>query len=131
MAKHIDRVAMVTGGGSGIGRAVSVALAAAGFTVVIAGRRPGPLRATVREIESRGGRVLAVPADVADRESVTKLFARTRRSLGRLDLLFNNAGITGPTLPMEEVPYADWRAVVDTNLSGTFFCTQEAIGMMK
>ncbi len=131
MAKHIDKVAMVTGGGSGIGRAVAIALAGAGFTVVIAGRRPGPLRATVREIESRVGRALAVAADVADRESVTKLFARTRRSLGRLDLLFNNAGITGPTLPIEDVPYDDWRAVVDTNLSGTFLCTQEAIRMMK
>src|SRR5258705_11002033 len=106
-----EKVAIVTGGGSGIGRAVAIALARAGYTVVVAGRRPAVLRGTVREIEATGGRALAVRTDVSDPESVRGLFAKTRRAVGRLDLLFNNAGITGPTAPLEDIAFEDWRAV--------------------
>src|SRR5258706_4712139 len=126
-----EKVAIVTGGGSGIGRAVAIALAGAGYAVVVAGRRLAVLRRTVRDVEAAGGGDLAARTDVTNPESVRGLFAKTGRAFGRLDLLFNNAGITGPTAPLEEIAYEDWRAVVDTNLTGAFLCTQEAIKMMK
>jgi NAD(P)-dependent dehydrogenase (short-subunit alcohol dehydrogenase family) len=124
----MTRVAVVTGAGSGIGRAVSVALAADGFAVVLAGRRPEPLDSTAAEI---GGGAIAVPCDVADPASVAGLFAAVRERFGRLDLLVNNAGIGAPAIPLEEVSLERWRAVVDTNLTGAFLCTQEAFRIMK
>jgi NAD(P)-dependent dehydrogenase (short-subunit alcohol dehydrogenase family) len=126
-----DRVAIVTGGGSGIGSAVALALAGAGFAVVVAGRRREPLDEVVREGQASGARLLAVPADVTDPASVRGLFDATREAFGRLDLLFNNAGVGAPAVPMEDLPLEQWRAVVDTNLTGTFLCTREAIRLMK
>jgi NAD(P)-dependent dehydrogenase (short-subunit alcohol dehydrogenase family) len=126
-----ERVAIVTGGGSGIGSAVALALAGAGFAVVVAGRRREPLDEVVREGRASGARLLAVPADVTDPASVRGLFDATREAFGRLDLLFNNAGVGAPAVPMEDLPLEQWRAVVDTNLTGTFLCTREAIRLMK
>ena len=126
-----DGVAIVTGGGSGIGRAVAAALAHEGYAVVVAGRRREPLEETVREGQASGGRLLAVPTDVADPGSVAALFATTRETFGRLDLLFNNAGMGAPAVPLEDLPFEQWKVVVDTNLTGAFLCTQEAIRLMK
>jgi NAD(P)-dependent dehydrogenase (short-subunit alcohol dehydrogenase family) len=128
-----DRVAIVTGGGTGIGRAVAVALARDGFAVAVAGRRPEPLEETVRlgTAEAPGARLLAVPADVTDPASVRALFTRTVEAFGRLDLLFNNAGAGAPAVPMEDLTVEQWRAVVDVNLTGAFLCTQEAVRRMK
>jgi len=125
------RVAIVTGGGSGIGRAVALALAREGFSVVVAGRRREALEATVAEGARLGADLLAVPADVTDPVAVRALFARTRETFGRLDLLFNNAGQGAPAVPLEDLTYEQWRAVVDTNLTGAFLCTQEAFKIMK
>jgi NAD(P)-dependent dehydrogenase (short-subunit alcohol dehydrogenase family) len=125
------KIAIVTGAGSGIGRHVAVALAREGYSVVVAGRRKEPLEATAlktREVDSQS---LVVAADVSDPVSVQELFARTKETFGRLDLLFNNAGISGPALSLEELPYEQWKSVIDTNLSGTFLCTQEAFKIMK
>jgi NAD(P)-dependent dehydrogenase (short-subunit alcohol dehydrogenase family) len=124
----MTRVAVVTGAGSGIGRAVSGALAADGFTLVLAGRRPGPIEATAAEL---GGNAVAVPCDVSDAASVAELFGVVRARFGRLDLLFNNAGIGTPAIPLEDLPLERWKAVVDTNLTGAFLCTQEAFRIMK
>ena len=124
------KVALVTGGGSGIGKASALALAREGFAVVIAGRRPEPLQAVVSEIEGLQGRALGVPTDVGDPESVEALFAATKAKFGRLDVLFNNAGF-GANAPIEELEFARWKAVVDTILTGSFLCTQQAFRMMK
>jgi NAD(P)-dependent dehydrogenase (short-subunit alcohol dehydrogenase family) len=124
----VTRVAVVTGAGSGIGRAVSRALAADGFDVVLAGRRPAPIEAAAEEL---GGDAVAVPCDVSDAASVAALFAVVRERFGRLDLLFNNAGIGAPAVPLEELSLERWQAVVDTNLTGAFLCTQEAFRIMK
>ena len=125
------KVAMVTGGGSGVGRCAALALVEDGYSVVIAGRRASALE----EVRSAAGdaaeRVLAVPADIGDPEAVRALFAATKDRFGRLDLLFNNAGIGGPPVPLEDIPYEDWMAVVAVNLTGMFLCTQEAFRMMK
>jgi NAD(P)-dependent dehydrogenase (short-subunit alcohol dehydrogenase family) len=126
-----QRVAVVTGAGSGIGRATALALAREGYAVVAAGRRLEPLEKTVEEAGSVGGRALAVPTDVTDPSSVKALFAATRDAFGRLDLLFNNAGMGAPPVPLEDLTYEEWRSVVDTNLTGAFLCTQEAFRMMK
>ena len=125
------KVAIVTGAGTGIGRAVALALVEDGYSVVFAGRRVGLLDAAVRSAGDAASRCLAVPADVTDPNSVRALFATTKERFGRLDLLFNNAGIGTPPVPMEDLPFEQWKAVVDTNLNGAFLCTQEAIRMMK
>jgi NAD(P)-dependent dehydrogenase (short-subunit alcohol dehydrogenase family) len=124
------KVALVTGGGSGIGKASALALAKEGFAVVVAGRRPEPLNAVVGEIEGLQGRALGVPTDVGDPASVAALFAATKAKFGRLDVLFNNAGF-GANAPIEELEFSKWKAVVDTILTGSFLCTQQAFRMMK
>jgi NAD(P)-dependent dehydrogenase (short-subunit alcohol dehydrogenase family) len=123
------KIALVTGAGSGIGRAVALALAREGYGVVLAGRRAEALAETAR---LAGGDCLAVPSDVTDPASVAALFAAVKARHGRLDVLFNNAGTGAPgTILMEDLSVAQWRAVVDTNLSGVFYCMQEAFRMMK
>jgi NAD(P)-dependent dehydrogenase (short-subunit alcohol dehydrogenase family) len=124
------KVALVTGGGSGIGKASALALAREGFAVVVAGRRPEPLQAVVSEIEGLQGKALGVPTDVGDPASVEALFAQAKATFGRLDVLFNNAGF-GANAPIEDLEYAKWKAVVDTILTGSFLCTQQAFRMMK
>jgi NAD(P)-dependent dehydrogenase (short-subunit alcohol dehydrogenase family) len=125
-----EKVALVTGGGSGIGKASALALAEEGFAVVVAGRRPEPLQTVVNEIESKQGRALGVPTDVGNPEAVRDLFAKTRQTYGRLDVLFNNAGF-GAAGPIEELPYERWKGVIDSILNGSFLCTQEAFKIMK
>jgi NAD(P)-dependent dehydrogenase (short-subunit alcohol dehydrogenase family) len=125
-----DKVAIVTGAGSGIGKASALALLREGWAVVLAGRRKDALEAVARE-STPGARTLVVPTDVADPAAIRALFARTKEAFGRLDLLFNNAGIGAPAVPLEDLPYEQWKAVVDTNLTGSFICTQEAFKMMK
>jgi NAD(P)-dependent dehydrogenase (short-subunit alcohol dehydrogenase family) len=124
------KVALVTGGGSGIGKASALALAEEGFAVVVAGRRLEPLQAVVNEIESKQGRALGVPTDVGNPEAVRNLFAKTKQTYGRLDVLFNNAGF-GAAGPIEELPYERWKGVIDSILNGSFLCTQEAFKIMK
>lgn len=125
------RHAIVTGAGSGIGRAAALALLADGWAVVLAGRRRETLEETARQAGDAGGRALVVPTDVTRPESVRGLFARTRAALGRLDVLFNNAGVSAPALPIEELTFEQWQAVVDVNLTGMFLCTQEAFRTMR
>jgi NAD(P)-dependent dehydrogenase (short-subunit alcohol dehydrogenase family) len=127
----VAKIAVVTGGGSGIGQAVALALARDGYWVVVAGRRKGPLEATAAEGTKLCPGMLAVQTDVSDPSSVRTLFATANEAYGRVDLLFNNAGVTAPSVPLEDVTYEQWRSVVDTNLSGAFLCTQEAIKIMK
>ncbi|HEY4887820.1 MAG TPA: SDR family oxidoreductase [Candidatus Dormibacteraeota bacterium] len=125
------KVALVTGGGSGIGRAVAITLAENGYSVVIAGRREIALEAAVAEAAKAGLRLHAVPTDVREPGSVHALFARIKDVFGRLDLLFNNAGVSAPTVPLEELGFEHWKQVVDTNLTGAFLCAQEAFRLMK
>jgi NAD(P)-dependent dehydrogenase (short-subunit alcohol dehydrogenase family) len=125
------KVAIVTGAGSGIGRCVALALAQNGYLIVLAGRRKERLEATAAETNRMNSPALAVPTDVRDPVSVRALFEKTKEAFGRLDLLFNNAGISDPTVPLEELPYEHWKASVDTNLTGAFLCTQEAFKIMK
>jgi NAD(P)-dependent dehydrogenase (short-subunit alcohol dehydrogenase family) len=123
------KVALVTGAGSGIGRAVALALAGEGYAVVLAGRRAQALEATAAL--APGAAFLAVPTDVADPAQVAALFASAQARFGRLDLLFNNAGTGAPPVPMEEISFAQWQAVVAVNLTGPFLCTQAALRLMK
>ncbi|MEJ5198298.1 MAG: SDR family oxidoreductase [Anaerolineae bacterium] len=127
----VKKVAIVTGAGSGIGRAAALALAREGWAVVLAGRRADALAAVAAEAAQFGGEALAVPTDITDPASVRGLFARTEEVFGRLDLLFNNAGIGAPAVPLEEITFEQWQAVVQTNLTGAFLCTQEAFKLMK
>ena len=123
------KIALVTGAGTGIGRAVALALSRAGYAVVLAGRRMAALEETAAGAEGRA--TLAVPTDVAEPDSVKTLFAQVRERFGRLDLLFNNAGTGTPPVPIEELTYEQWRRAIDTNLTGAFLCTQEAVRLMK
>jgi NAD(P)-dependent dehydrogenase (short-subunit alcohol dehydrogenase family) len=125
------RVAVITGAGSGIGRAVALAFLADGYRVVLAGRREAALREVLTAAGEAGRNGLAVACDVTSETSVQALFARTKSGFGRLHVLFNNAGITAPAVPLEELPAATWNAVVATNLTGAFLCTQEAFRIMK
>jgi NAD(P)-dependent dehydrogenase (short-subunit alcohol dehydrogenase family) len=124
------KVALVTGGGSGIGKASALALAREGFAVVVAGRRPEPLQAVVGEIEKLQVKALGVPTDVSDPASVEALFARTKATFGRLDVLFNNAGF-GAAAQIEDLEWAKWSGVIGSIVHGTFLCTQQAFRMMK
>jgi NAD(P)-dependent dehydrogenase (short-subunit alcohol dehydrogenase family) len=126
-----DKFALVTGAGGGIGRAAALALAKAGWHVALTGRRQQPLEETAKEITALDRRALAIPCDVGDPQSVKALFAKTAEAFGRLDLLFNNAGAGAPPVPMEELSYEQWKAVVDVNLTGAFLCAQGAISIMK
>ena len=126
-----SKIALVTGAGSGIGRAASLALQAAGFSIALTGRRAEELRQTASLGDRSGPRMLPVPADVANPEAVQKLFATIQQEFGRLDLLFNNAGTNAPALPMEDLPLEQWNTVVGVNLTGSFLCAREAIRIMK
>jgi NAD(P)-dependent dehydrogenase (short-subunit alcohol dehydrogenase family) len=126
-----SRVALVTGAGSGIGKAVSIGLLKAGYAVVLAGRRADALERTIQEASDDRSHALGAPSDVSDPDSVRALFARTKEAFGRLDVLFNNAGINAPGVPLEELTVEQWRSVVDTNLTGAFLCTQQAFALMK
>ena len=128
---HAAKVAIVTGAGTGVGRAAALALAGEGFALVLAGRRPEPLKEAASEVGAAGRRAIAVPTDVTDPQSIHALFTRTVEVFGRLDLLFNNAGMGARAVPLEDLTVDEWRAVVDTNLTGSFLCTREAFRIMK
>lgn len=130
MSPH-SKVALVTGAGSGIGKAVALAFLREGYRVTLAGRRKELLEQTATEAGSAAGQALVVPTDVRDPASVRALFARTREAFGRLDVLFNNAGISAGGVLLEDLSYEQWQAVVETNLTGAFLCTQEAFKIMK
>ncbi|HET6599184.1 MAG TPA: SDR family oxidoreductase [Burkholderiaceae bacterium] len=125
------KVAIVTGAGSGIGRASALALLSAGWQVALAGRRAEPLAQTAALAGAHAANALAVPTDTGDAAQVRALFDATQAKFGRLDLLFNNAGIGAPPLPMDELSVEQWQAVVDVNLTGVFLCTQQAFRLMK
>ena len=124
-------VALVTGAGSGIGRAVSRTLLTQGYSVVLAGRRLEPMQETVELAGVDSARALCVPTDVGKPGQVSNLFAQVEQTFGRLDLLFNNAGAHTPGIPMEELSYEQWQSTVDVNLTGPFLCAQQAIRIMK
>ena len=130
MSAH-NKIAIVTGAGSGIGKAVAIALLKDGYRVVLAGRRQERLEQTAKDAGPSGKQALVVSADVSDPQSVRALFARTKEAFGRLDLLFNNAGVSAPGMALEELSVEQWKAVVDCNLTGAFLCTQEAFKIMK
>ena len=125
------KVAVVTGAGTGVGKHAAVALVREGYSVVFAGRRKEMLEAAAAEAGGGPGRTLIVPSDVGDPVSVKALFARAKDTYGRLDVLFNNAGMGAPAIPLEDLTYEQWKAVVDVNLTGVFLCTQEAFKIMK
>ena len=130
MSTH-DKVAVVTGAGTGIGKAVAVTLLKNGYRVALAGRRPEPLAEAIAESGVAAGRGMAVPTDVSQPESVAALFARVKAAWGRVDVLFNNAGVNAPGVMLEDLTFEQWKNVVDINLTGMFLCTQEAIRIMK
>ena len=125
------KIALVTGAGSGIGRAVALALLEDGFSLVLAGRRAEPLQAVVAQALAAGGEALAVPTDVRDEQSVAQLFATIEEVHGRLDVIFNNAGINAPAVPVDELPLENWRNVIATNVDGVFLCARAAFGLMR
>ncbi len=127
----LDKVAIVTGAGTGIGKQVALALLQEGYAVSLAGRRAEPLETTAAEAGTAAVRALAVPTDVSDPSSVKALFSRTKEAFGRLDLLFNNAGINIPAIALEDLSYEQWTSIVAVNLTGAFLCTQEAFKLMK
>ena len=141
-----NKIAIITGAGTGIGKSAALALLGEGYAVVLSGRRREPLEAVAAEAteaaeaaeaaetsagEASGSAVLVAPADVSDAASVRSLFARTKEAFGRLDLLFNNAGVGAPAVPLEDLTLEQWQTVVEINLTGTFLCTQQAFRMMK
>ena len=126
-----EKIALVTGAGTGIGRSVALALLRERYAVVLSGRRSGPLEETAAEARAAGSQTLVVPADVTDPASVRALFAKTMEVFGRLDLLFNNAGISATPVLLEDLTFEQWKSVVDTSLTGAFLCTQEAFKIMK
>jgi len=125
------KIALVTGAGTGVGRAVAIALAKAGYSIVLAGRRKEMLDKVSGEINAAGSQALSVPTDISKREQILALFVAVKSSFGRLDVLFNNAGIGAPPVPLEDLPFETWQNVVATNFTGMFLCTQEAIKIMK
>ena len=125
------KIAIVTGAGSGIGRASAVALLKAGYSVALAGRRADALAESVKVAGADGARALAVPTDVTNPESVRALFGKVKDKWGRLDVLFNNAGQNAPGIPLEDLSFEQWKSVVDVNLTGMFLCIQEAFRIMK
>jgi len=126
-----SRIALISGAGSGIGRATAIALGAAGFSLALTGRRPEPLAETAEACRQAGVEAIAVPADITDPSSVTALFDAVREHFGRLDLLFNNAGQNAPPTPIEDLPLEAWQSVLATNVTGTFLMTQGAFRLMK
>ena len=130
MSPH-TKVALVTGAGTGIGKAVALAFLQEGYRVTLTGRRKELLEQAVVEAGTGAGQALIVPTDVRDPASVRALFTQTKEAFGRLDVLFNNAGVSAPGIPLEDLRYEQWQAVVDTNLTGAFLCTQEAFKIMK
>ena len=127
----IGKVAIVTGAGTGIGKRTALALLEEGYSVALAGRRVEPLETTAMEARLSGSRALVVPTDVSDPASVRALFAKTKQTFDRLDLLFNNAGTGAPPILLEDLTYEQWKSVLDVNLTGAFLCTQEAFKIMK
>ena len=125
------KVAIVTGAGSNIGQRTVLALLGEGYSVTLAGRRAEALEDTAAQAGEARSRTLLVPTDVTDPASIKALFAKTKETFGRLDLLFNNAGVGAPSVPLEDLTYEQWTTVVDTNLTGSFLCTQEAFKIMK
>jgi NAD(P)-dependent dehydrogenase (short-subunit alcohol dehydrogenase family) len=125
------KVVIVTGAGSGIGKQTTLAFLKEGYAVALAGRRKAPLETTAGESGSTGSRALVVPTDVGDPAAVRNLFLQTTETFGRIDVLFNNAGIFGPSVLFEDIPYEEWKAVVATNLTGSFLCAREAFRIMK
>ena len=130
MSPH-TKVALVTGAGTGIGKAVALAFLQEGYRVTLTGRRKELLEQAVLEADTAAGQALVVPTDVRDPASVRALFTKTKEAFGRLDVLFNNAGVSAPGIALEDLSYEQWQAVVDTNLTGAFLCTQEAFKIMK
>ena len=125
------KVAIVTGAGTGVGQCTAISLLREGYSVALAGRRKNLLEVTVKEAGDTGSPTLVIPTDVSDPDSVRELFKQTKKTFGRLDLLFNNAGIGAPPVPLEDLTYEQWKAVLDVNLTGSFLCTQEAFKIMK
>ena len=125
------KVALVTGAGTGVGRAVATALAKAGYSLALAGRRKEMLDKVAGEVNAAGAQAIAVPTDVTSRDSVLALFATVKSSFGRLDVLFNNAGVNAPAVPMDELPVERWKDVIDTNVTGVFLCARAAFGLMR
>jgi NAD(P)-dependent dehydrogenase (short-subunit alcohol dehydrogenase family) len=127
----LRKVAIVTGAGTGIGKCTALALLREGWCVALAGRRVESLEMTMTEAGPLGAQALVVPTDVSEPASVRALFAKTKETFGRLDMLFNNAGTNAPSMPLEDLTYEQWKSVVDVNLTGAFLCTQEAFKLMK
>jgi NAD(P)-dependent dehydrogenase (short-subunit alcohol dehydrogenase family) len=126
-----SKIALITGAGTGIGKEAALALAKEGYAVALTGRRKDLLEEVAKAAQGAGAKTLVVPADVGDPKQVKALFAKVKETFGRLDLLFNNAGMGAPAVPMDQLPFETWKAVVDVNLTGSFLCAQEAMRMMK